>query len=157
MPDAKPFFDTNVLLYLLSADTRKADQAENLLTGGGIISVQVLNEFAAVASHKLGMSWNEIRDALSPIRAICQIEPMSIETHDRALEIAERYGFSIYDATIIASALDAGCKTLHSEDFQAGQLSNNLQSVILFDWNPSGILTCSRNLLPARHVADRWR
>jgi len=126
MPDAKPFFDTNVLLYLLSADTRKADQAENLLAGGGIISVQVLNEFAAVASRKLGMSWNEIRDALSPIRAICQIEPMSIETYDRALEIAERYGFSIYDATIIASALDAGCKTLHSEDFQDGQVIEQL-------------------------------
>ena len=126
MPDAKPFFDTNVLLYLLSADTRKADQAENLLTGGGIISVQVLNEFAAVASRKLGMSWNEISDALSPIRAICQIEPMSIESHDRALEIAERYGFSIYDATIIASALDAGCETLHSEDFQDGQVIEQL-------------------------------
>ena len=53
MPDAKPFLDTNVVLYLLSADAAKADRAEELLAGGGIISVQVLNEFAAVASRKL--------------------------------------------------------------------------------------------------------
>jgi predicted nucleic acid-binding protein len=121
MPGAKTFFDTNVLLYLLSADAAKADRAEELLAGGGIISVQVLNEFAAVASRKLGMAWSEIRDALRPIRAICEVESISIETHDRALEIAERYRFSIYDAMIIAAALKAGCNTLYSEDLKDGQ------------------------------------
>ena len=121
MPGAKTFFDTNVLLYLLSADAAKADRAEELLAGGGIVSVQVLNEFAAVGSRKLGMPWSEIRDALGPIRAICEVESISVETHDRALEIAERYRFSIYDATIIAAALKAGCNTLYSEDLQAGQ------------------------------------
>ena len=121
MPGAKTFFDTNILLYLLSADAAKADRAEELLAGGGIVSVQVLNEFAAVASRKLGMPWSEIRDALGPIRAICEVEPITVETHDRALEIAERYRFSIYDATIIAAALKAGCNTLYSEDLQDGQ------------------------------------
>jgi predicted nucleic acid-binding protein len=121
MAGAKTFFDTNVLLYLLSADAATADRAEELLAGGGIVSVQVLNEFAAVASRKLGMSWREIRDALGPIRAICEVASISVETHDRALEIAERYRFSIYDATIIAAALKAGCNTLYSEDLQDGQ------------------------------------
>jgi predicted nucleic acid-binding protein len=121
MPGAKTFFDTNVLLYLLSAVAAKADRAEELLAGGGIVSVQVLNEFAAVASRKLGMAWSEIRDALGPIRAICEVESISIETHDRALELAERYRFSIYDATIIAAALKAGCETLYSEDLQDSQ------------------------------------
>jgi predicted nucleic acid-binding protein len=122
MPDAKPFFDTNVLLYLLSADEAKANRVEELLAAGGAISVQVLNEFVAVASRKLGMTWGEIRDALSPIRAICEVAPVSLATHDRALDIAERYGFSFYDATIVASALDAGCDTLYSEDLQDGQV-----------------------------------
>ena len=121
MPGAKTLFDTNVLLYLLSADAAKADRAEELLAGGGIVSVQVLNEFAAVASRKLGMPWSEIRDALGPIRAICEVESISVETHDRAVEIAERYRFLIYDATIIAAALKVGCNTLYSEDFQPGQ------------------------------------
>jgi predicted nucleic acid-binding protein len=122
MPDAETFFDTNVLLYLLSADSAKADRAEELLANGGVISVQVLNEFAAVGSRKLGMSWSEITEALDPVRAICEIEPVTVATHDRAIEIAGRYGFSIYDATIVASALMAGCKTLYSEDLQAGQV-----------------------------------
>jgi predicted nucleic acid-binding protein len=126
MPDAKPFLDTNVVLYLLSADAAKADRAEDLLAGGAIISVQVLNEFAAVAFRKLGMSWSEIRDALGPIRAVCEVEPVSVATHDRALEVAERYGISIYDATIVASALGAGCEILHSEDLQDGQVIENL-------------------------------
>jgi len=116
------FLDTNVVLYLLSADTVKADRAEELLAIGGLISVQVLNEFAAVASRKLKMSWSEIRDVLAQVRAVCPVEPMSIETHERALQVAERYGLAIYDALIVAAALLAGCTTLYSEDLQHGQV-----------------------------------
>ena len=54
MSGAESFFDTNILLYLLSGESDKADRAEVVLVKGGIISVQVLNEFAAVASRKLG-------------------------------------------------------------------------------------------------------
>jgi predicted nucleic acid-binding protein len=122
MPDGRPFFDANVLLYLLSADEAKANRAEELLAGGGTISVQVLNEFAAVASRKLEMTWGEIRDALDPIRTVCEIAPLTLATHDRALDLAERYGLSFYDATIVASALDAGCDTLYTEDLQDGQV-----------------------------------
>lgn len=116
------FFDTNVLLYLLSADTAKADRAEEVLALGGTISVQVLNEFAAVASRKLRMSWREVREVLAQIRAVCTVVPVTIETHEQALRIAERYGLSIYDALIVSAALLAGCKTLHSEDMQDGQI-----------------------------------
>jgi len=122
MPDAETFFDTNIVLYLLSADEIKADRSEGVLANGGVISVQVLNEFAAVGSRKLRMSWREITEALDPVRALCKIEPVTVETHDRAIEIAARYGYSIYDATIVASALGAGCKTLYSEDLQDGQV-----------------------------------
>ena len=116
------FFDTNVVLYLLSADEAKADRAEALLAVGGTISVQVLNEFAAVALRKLRMSWPEIREALEPVRSVCSVEPLSIETHDQAAKIGERYGLSVYDSLIVAAALLAGCKTLYSEDMQDGQV-----------------------------------
>jgi predicted nucleic acid-binding protein len=125
MLGVKTFFDTNVLLDLLSEDEAKADQVEELLKDGGVISVQVLNEFAAVASRKSGLSWREVKNILRPIRAICEIEPVAVETHDRAIEIADRYGFSFYDATIVAAALHTGCKILYSEDFQHGQLIAN--------------------------------
>jgi predicted nucleic acid-binding protein len=122
MSGGEDFFDTNVVLYLLSADTAKADRAEELLAIGGTISVQVLNEFVAVASRKLHMSWIEIREVLSQVRAVCAVEPMTIDTHERALRLAERYGISIYDALIVSAALLANCKTLHSEDMQDGQV-----------------------------------
>lgn len=122
MSATKPFFDTNVLLYLLSADSAKADRAEALLAQGGVLSVQVLNEFAAVASRKLGLSYPEIREMLAPIRTLCTVESVTLETHERGLQIAERYGFRLYDAMIIAAALIAGCQTLYSEDLQDGQI-----------------------------------
>jgi predicted nucleic acid-binding protein len=122
MNGGENFFDTNVVLYLLSEDTVKADRAEELLASRGTISVQVLNEFVAVASRKLRMPLPEVREILDQIRAVCAVEPMTIETHKRALSIAERYGLSIYDALIVSAALLAGCTMLYSEDMQDGQI-----------------------------------
>jgi predicted nucleic acid-binding protein len=118
---AEVFFDTNILLYLLSADESKADRAEALLDRGGIVSVQVLNEFAAVTIRKFRMKIREIREILTTVRRLCEVTPLDLETHDRALEIAERHRFSIYDALIIAAALRAGCTTLWTEDLHHGQ------------------------------------
>ena len=86
-----------------------------------MLSVQVLNEFASVASRKLRMSIAEIREVLTTIRAVCKLVPIGEETHDLGLQLAERYGQSVYDAMIVASALLAGCKTVLSEDMQDGQ------------------------------------
>ena len=122
MDGAEAFFDTNVVLYLLSADNAKADRAEELLAAGGQISVQVLNEFASVAVRKLRMPWPEIREVLAQVRAVCPVRSLTTATHERALQIAERYKTSIYDGLIIAAALLAGCSTLYSEDLQDGQV-----------------------------------
>ena len=122
MSAADDFFDTNVLLYLLSADAAKADRAEELIAGGGTVSVQVLNEFASVASRKLRMPWAEIREVLAQLCAVCVVEPLTIKTHERALQLAERYGLSVYDALIVSAALLAGCETLRTEDMQDGQV-----------------------------------
>ena len=116
------FFDTNVLLYLLSANEKKADRVEEILTPGSTISVQVLNEFASVAMRKLGMKAAEVREALDPIKTICTVVPLTVLIHQRGLQVAERYGISIYDALIVAAALDADCVTLYTEDLQHGQV-----------------------------------
>ena len=122
MAAAKAFIDSNVILYLLSADTKKADAAEAILHAGGLISVQVLNEIANVAVRKLGMSWTEINQFLAPLRSLCTVEPLTVETHDRGREVAERYGLSVYDSMIVAAALLAECTVLYSEDMQDGLL-----------------------------------
>ena len=127
MSEADSFFDTNVLLYLLSKDAAKADRAEALLASGAVVSVQVLNEFASVASRKLAMTIAEIREILSTIRAACAVIPLDIETHDLGLDIAERHRFSIYDALIVAAAVRAGCAILYTEDLQQGQVIEKLQ------------------------------
>ena len=122
MPANKSFIDTNVLIYLLSADSAKADRAEEIILNGGIISVQVLNELTNVALRKLGMPWPEINDLLSLIRCVCPVEPLTVETHDRGIHVAECYKLSVYDSMIVAAALMAGCNTLYSEDMHDGLL-----------------------------------
>jgi predicted nucleic acid-binding protein len=116
------FLDTNVLVYAFTTDPRAA-AAQALLEQGCVIGVQGLNEFANVARRKLGMTWEEVRGALSAIRVLCpSIVPLDIETHADALRVAERYGFAIFDALMIASAIRADCNTLWSEDMQHGQI-----------------------------------
>jgi predicted nucleic acid-binding protein len=119
----KVFCDTNVLVYVVGQKDKRTKKAETLVAGGGVISVQVLNELASVSHRKLAMSWDEIGDALAAIRMLCPA-PISLttETHDAGLRIASKYGFGFYDALIAASALEANCTTLYSEDFQDGQV-----------------------------------
>ena len=114
------FFDTNVLVYLASGDATKADRAEAIVAGGGSISVQVLNELANVARRKMQMSWDDTHAWLNTLRGLLTVHPLTVETHEAGLRIAARYGLSIYDAMIAASALDARCDTLWSEDMQHG-------------------------------------
>ena len=114
------FVDSNVLVYAFTTDPRAA-AAQTLLERGCITSVQGLNEFANVARRKLGMSWEEVREALSDIRILCRtILPLDIATHEEALRIAERYGYAIFDALIVAAALSADSDVLWSEDMQDG-------------------------------------
>jgi predicted nucleic acid-binding protein len=121
MPAVEPFFDTNVLLYLLSSNEANAEHTQTLLESGGVISVQVLNEFASVALGKKAVNFREVREILSILRAVCVAKPLDIETHERGLPVAERYQFSIYDSMIIAAALQAECSTLYTEDLSSGE------------------------------------
>ena len=119
----KAFFDTNVLVYAIGQTDDRTETAEALLAGVGIISVQVLNELAHVARRKLAMSWEEIDEAVAAIRVLCASPvPLTIDTHDAGRRIAAKYGYSMVDGLIAASALEAGCDTLYSEDLQDGQV-----------------------------------
>ena len=116
---AEDFFDTNVILYLLD-DGPKADRAETLLSGGGLISVQVLNEALVNCRRKAGLSWAESARFLQGIRRLCRVVPLTPETHDIGRALAETCGLSVYDAMIAAAALQAGCTRLWTEDMHHG-------------------------------------
>jgi predicted nucleic acid-binding protein len=119
----RPFLDTNILVYALGEDRDRSPRVEALLVAGGVISVQVLNELAAVAHRKLKMSWAEVGEGLLAIRALCPTPlALTTDTHEEGLRLASAYGVHIYDALILASALQAGCAVLYSEDIQAGQV-----------------------------------
>lgn len=115
------FVDTNVVLYLLD-DGPKADRAEAVLARGPRISVQVLNETMVNCRRKAGLNWEETGVFLAGIQALCVVEDLTVQTHEVGRALAERYGFSVYDAMIVASALIAGCTTLYTEDMHAGLL-----------------------------------
>ena len=112
------FLDSNVILYLASRQEAKADRAEELIATGGTISVQVLNEIANVSRRKMGMSWVETRDFLSMVCGLLKVEPVTIEMHQAGIDLAERYGLSVYDAMIASAALLTECDTLFTEDLQ---------------------------------------
>lgn len=123
------FVDTNVILYLLD-DGPKANRAEALLAQGPRISVQVLNETMVNCRRKAGLSWDDTNIFLAGITALCQVQSLTLQTHEVGRALAERYGFSGYDAMIVASALMAGCTTLYTEDMHDGlQVEGRLRVV----------------------------
>ncbi len=131
------FFDTNVVLNLASGDGRKADRAEEILRAGGAVSVQVLNETANIARRKLGMTWAETREFLTGLRALVSVHPVTVETHEIGVTLAERYGIAVYDAMIAAAALQARCDTLWSEDMQHGMtIDGRMRILDPFRTNP---------------------
>lgn len=112
------FLDSNVVLYLLSSDSDKADKVEELLKAGPVLSVQVLNEVTHVCRRKLQMGWDEIAQFLELVRGFCKVVPLTEVVHDHARWIADQHKLSFYDACIIAAAVGAGCQTLYSEDYE---------------------------------------
>ena len=123
---SKPFIDSNIILYLLSSDSAKADKAEAIIEVGGIISVQVLNEIVSVCQRKLKMEWNEIDAVLKAVKTCVEVVPLTEATHELAVQICKRYQLSFYDAHICAAALVAGSKILLTEDMQDGMLVDGL-------------------------------
>ena len=120
------FFDTNILVYAQQAGG-KADRARALLAGGGKLSVQVLNEFTAVSRRKQGKEWREIGEAISDLLTL--VEPplaLTLDLHAAARALAEDHRLSFYDASIVASAIEADCKVLFSEDMQHGRTIGGL-------------------------------
>jgi predicted nucleic acid-binding protein len=131
--NAKAFLDSNVLVYAFG--TRKGllpdprcKVAERIVSEGGAISVQVLNEFAQVCSRKARLGWDAIVEFLDVIKSLCgPAAPVTLEMHVDALALSKRYGFSIYDSLILAAGKRAGCTTIFSEDMQHGQVVDGLR------------------------------
>lgn len=119
---AKRFFDTNILVYAFAADDSRSSRAESLIAEGGVIGVQVLNDFTNVTRCKLRWQWDQIEASLAVIDDLLgPVAPLTATIHARAIVLARDHELPVYDALIVAAALDAGCQIVFSEDLQHGQ------------------------------------
>ena len=129
------FFDTNILLYALGLPTGSPKDARNeaafrLLTEGGRVSVQILNEFADLLARKLRLPWARIEEVLSLTEGLCgKALPLTAEAQKNAVSIASRLGYRIHDAMVVASAREAGCEVIYTEDLQHGQVIEGVRIV----------------------------
>ena len=117
---AKVFIDTNIVIYALGESSTKTAHAAPLFAQHPTISTQVLSETANVALRKLALPLAETRKLLTTLESMCRVEMVAPACIHRALDITGRYGFSWYDS--LTTAIEAGCDTLYTEDFQHGQV-----------------------------------
>ena len=131
------FLDTNVLVYALDDDAPGKQPiaarivVEAVQFNAAMISYQVVQEALHVVTGKFK---NRVKpeDALRMLDTVwtplMKILPSAALYRD-ALRIKDRYGFSFYDALVVASALQGNCKRLLSEDLQHGQVIEGLKVV----------------------------
>jgi len=133
MPD-RIFIDTNILIYLYSTEYDKQQIVLSLFESENAfcISTHVVMEFCNVLLKKLKYTRADVEIALEDFKEHFEIVEVNMSTIEKALDIQERYQFSFFDSLVIATALQANCRSLYSEDMQHGQRIENTLRL----WNP---------------------
>jgi predicted nucleic acid-binding protein len=124
-----PFLDSNILIYAVADDPRRTDPALALVEAGGLISAQVRNEVIHVLRRKQRLDWDRIAEVIDLFDALLQVVPVTPAASAAALPLARLTGYSIWDAQIVATAAEAGCTRLYSEDMQHGRRLDALEIV----------------------------
>ena len=141
---AKFFLDTNILVYTFDEENpEKRERAralvsEALAESSGAISYQVIQEFLNAALRKFSKpltAGDAERYLTVVLEPLCTVFA-GVELYHQAIDIAERWKYSFYDSLVIASALQAGCTVLYSEDLQHGQKIGNLRILNPFVESP---------------------
>lgn len=127
----KTFLDTNVVVYLYSADEPEKQAAALALIqqSDPVVSTQVLSELANTLRRKFGLSYDEVAQAVTEVREACTVVPVMPDTIVQALALAKKYQYAYYDSLILASALSARCETLATEDLQHGQVIEDVLKI----------------------------
>ncbi len=127
----KTFIDTNVIIYANDARDKEKQHvaldivAENMRSGTGVISTQVLQEYAHVALHKLQQRQDVILRQLVLLEGL-EVIPQSPVLIRRSVEIKVSYQISFWDACIISAAEHAKCNIILSEDLNSGQFYSGI-------------------------------
>lgn len=127
---SRPFLDTNIIVYAYTLDDARNVRALTLLSQGGLVSVQVLNEFVDVARRKLRFDWDKIALALSDLQRLLETPAaLTFAIHQHAIRVSRQHGLRIYDSLLISAARAAGCDALYSEDMQHGRLIDGVRII----------------------------
>jgi len=125
MNGAKAFFDTNILLYMYGGDAAKRARAQELFrahaqAGSLLLSTQVVQEFYAAGSRKLGIPRRELREAIAALldSPLVVVGPPHITS---AMENEEQFQISFWDGLVLAAAVSGGATVLYTEHLSHGQ------------------------------------
>jgi predicted nucleic acid-binding protein len=131
MPD-KIFLDTNIIIYGYSQDEPDKQKLALDCARSGVawISTQVINETVNTLKRKFSLDYTQIGTVVNELNQNFHVAIVSIQTIQSALAIAERYQYSYFDSLILASALEAGCDRLYSEDLHDGQQIDNQLTIV---------------------------
>lgn len=139
--------DTNVLIYAAArgGDDRKHVAAVKLVrdlaaAGRGLLPLQVLSEFYAVAIRKgtvapaAAEAFVVLLGEMFPVR-----EASLADVHD-AIRVHREHGISFWDGMLWSVARRAGARILLSEDFQDGRDLEGVRFADPFAERNAGIL-----------------
>jgi predicted nucleic acid-binding protein len=124
------FLDTNVVVYSLYDQSPKQEISISLLRKNPCISTQVIMESVNVCIRKLKLSKEKAFENATYLLKSCEIITITAPILTNAFSISLQYQLSHWDSLIIASAIEAGCTTLYSEDLQHNQLIENKLQII---------------------------
>ena len=130
--NGKVFLDTNVFVYTQSKNEQeKRGIALNTLEKYDChTSTQVFNEVSNVMLKKLKMPINEVKEVITAINDSCEVNIITYETVQKALDIKEQYDYSYYDSLILATAVMGGCDYVCSEDLHDAQMIDNKVEIV---------------------------
>ncbi len=128
----KKFIDTNLIVYANDRrDPQKQQRAIQLVAelmenGLGVISSQVLQEYANTALSKLHQDHATILRQLTLLESfeVVLMQPVLIR---HALDIKKSYSISFWDSCIISAAESVDCDSIYSEDLNAGQYYSGIK------------------------------
>lgn len=131
---ARSFLDSNVLVYTDDHGQPQKQQAALALVercrlqGCGVVSTQVLQEYFASATRKLGVAATVARRKVE-IFSHFHLVSISLDEILGAIDLHRLHQLSFWDALIVRCALQAGCTLLYTEDLQDGRHLDGLEIV----------------------------
>ncbi|MFT3916049.1 MAG: PIN domain-containing protein [Anaeromyxobacteraceae bacterium] len=122
----RSFFDTNVLVY--ADDNRHPSKQRRAIAligqhraaGTAVVSLQVLQEYYATVTRKLGMAADRARRKVE-LLGMLDVAVPDVPDVLGAIDLHRLHGLSFWDAMVVHAAKQAGCAVILTEDLQDGR------------------------------------